>query len=103
MVRKKKLDKEMDNEFQKGIAGSSAANVIFIFIFVLVKFLKERCKKSSSSCHTSVFDCSTELEEMKAATDTVRELSHKQVGLLEGIHERLGALENRSRSEEGRI
>ena len=93
----------MDDEFQKGIAGSSAANVIFVVLFVLAKFLRERCKKSKCASHTSWWDCSTELEEMKAATNTVRELSHKQVGLLQGIHERLGALENRSRSEEGQI
>ena len=91
----------MDEEFSKGIAGSSAANVIFVVIFFLLKFLKERCKKSKCASHTSFWDCTTELEEMKAATNTVRDLNHKQMGLLENIHDRLGALENRSRSGEG--
>ena len=92
----------MDEDFQKSLAAGSASNVIFVVMFFIIRFIQARCKKSQSSCHTGWFDCTTELEEMKRSTETVRDLNHQQMGLLSQIQERLAALETSSKSgEEG--
>ena len=89
----------MDSELQQSLIGGSVANGLLVIGYLIFKFIQQRCKKSHCESHNSCFECSTDLEEIKETSKTVRDINHKQLSMLEQMMNRINEIENRSRSE----
>ena len=90
---------EGTEDFSQSLVGGSVANALLVLGFVLFKYFQQRCKKSKCSSHNQCWDCTTEMDELKSTSLTVRDINHKQLALLEHMVLRINAIENRSRTE----
>ena len=83
----------MDSELEKGLVGSSVANIGLLLVYFLVKFIRERCKKSQCESHTSWYTCSSELDEIKSHTIRANNVNDKQLQILEELHQKISDME----------
>ena len=90
---------EVNEDLSKSLMGSGIANGLLVLGFLIFKFIQQRCKKSHCESHNFCFECNTDLEEIKNTGQTVRDINHKQLVMLEHMLERISIIENRSRTE----
>ena len=80
-------------DLSKSLIGGSVANGLLVIGYLIFKFIQQRCKKSHCESHNSCFECSTDLEEIKQTGQTVRDINHKQLLMLENMMDRMKKLE----------
>ena len=80
-------------DLSKSLIGGSVANGLLVIGYLIFKFIQQRCKKSHCESHNSCFECSTDLEEIKQTGQTVRDINHKQMEILENMMDRMNKLE----------